>query len=91
MDLNISTDIKKPKNAIKGKKFSENHRINLQNAICKHKGKKVYQYDINYNFIKEYPSILTTEKVNNFKQNKLRRKIDNKTPFEGFYWLTTKI
>jgi group I intron endonuclease len=84
-------DYKKPINAMKGRKASENHRMQLQKAIWKNKGKKVYQYNIDKIFIKEYPAMAVAERENNLKKESLRNKIDKETPFEGFYWLSTKL
>lgn len=74
----------------KGIKHSDTHRNNLKKAIVKFKGKKVYKYDLEYNLIEEFESMTECEKINNFKKDSLRYKIDNKTPFEGFYWSNTK-
>jgi group I intron endonuclease len=74
----------------KGIKHSENHRKNIEKAIQNYKGVKVYKYDLDYNFIEEYPSKNFAEIKNNLKKESLRWRLDNKTPFEGFYWLSTK-
>ena len=80
----------KPINAMKGRKASEKHRMQLQKAVWESKGKKVYQYDIDYNFINEYPAMAVAERENNLRKESLRNKIDKETPFEGFYWFSTK-
>lgn len=85
-DYDNSKDYKKPLTR-KGIKFSETHYNNLKNAI---KGKTVYKYDLNFILIDEYKSMLEAERQNNLKKESLRYKIDKKTPFEGFYWLSTK-
>lgn len=75
----------------KGIKHSEKHRNKLKKSLQNKYGKKVFKYDLNYNLIDVYPSMLEAERCNNLKKESLRYKIDKQTPFEDFYWLSTKI
>lgn len=75
----------------KGKKLSEKQRLLLKQHVQKHKGIKVFKYDLNQNFIEEYGSKNEAEILNNLKKESLRRRLDLETPFEGFYWKSTKI
>jgi hypothetical protein len=90
-EYDINFDYRKPLFATKNRKISEAHRLKIEKASQLSKGKNVFQYDKNYVFINEFPSMKKAEEYNNLKKESLRRRLDNKTPFEGFYWLSTKI
>lgn len=90
-DYDKSKNYSKPhywsKNKPKSKKHKELLRISSQNRL----GKNIYQYDLKWNFIKEYPSRKNAEEMNNLNKESLRKKAGLKTPFEGYYWLYNKI
>ena len=75
----------------KGIKLSENHYKNLKKSNQLRLGKKTFKYDLNFNLIEVYNSMSDAEQKNNLNKESLRRKIDNKTPFEGFYWVSTEL
>ena len=90
-DYDENFDYKKPISSTKGRKMSESQRLNLMKSIQNNKGIKVYKYDLNYNFLEQYNSRNQAEILNNLKKESLKHRLDNKTPFEGFYWLSTKL
>ena len=75
----------------KGKKLSEVHRLLLKQNVQKYKGIKVFKYDLNQTFIEEYGSKNEAEILNSLPKESLRRRLDLETPFDGFYWKSTKI
>jgi hypothetical protein len=71
--------------------FSKEHLEKISHSVSKSKGRKIYQYDLNFNLIKIYYSRSNAEKENNFKKEYLKNRAGLKTPFGGYYWLYTKI
>lgn len=86
-----NTDYRKPISATKGRQFSKEHRLKIQESTEKWRGSSVFQYTLYNELVNEFPSMRKAERHNNLKKESLRRKLDSKTPFEGFYWLSTKI
>jgi predicted GIY-YIG superfamily endonuclease len=73
------------------RKFSELHKNNLQKAITKFKGIKVYQYDENFNLVKEYESRSEAERQLGLNIGKIKYMRNKITPVDGYYWRDNKI
>lgn len=84
-------DYSKPYYWAKDRKLEGVHYKKIKSANQTRLGKKVYKYDLNWNFITEYPSRKNAEEKNNLSKESLRRKAGLKTPFKGYYWVYTKI
>ena len=70
------------------KPFKESHKKSLKEGIIKSRGKKVLQYDLKGNFIKEWPSASTAEITFNSKPSSnisACAKLKQKTSY-GFIW-----
>ena len=74
----------------KGEKHSQDHYNAIKLANQKRLGKAVYQYTEDLIYVAEYPSMSQAEKKNGLGSESLRRRLD-KTPFEGFYWKSSKL
>jgi len=72
-----------------GKKFLSKEQIRLNAEKCM---KKVYQYDKNNNFIKEYESIKQAAKENNINSTNISQALHNKKAqvSKGFIWKLDK-
>lgn len=70
------------------KSFSDYHKKVLREGIIKSRGKNIIQYDLNRNFIKEYPSASTAERVFNHDQsNNISACANNKQKTAyGYIW-----
>lgn len=90
-DYDKNKNYSKPLNATKNIKFTDDHKLKIKKALQKHKGLKIYKYDLNMNFIESYDSRNDAEKQNNIKTGKLTYKTDKETPFGGYYWKYNKI
>lgn len=90
-EYDLNKDYSKPKYWSKGLKKSEEHRLKIEKNSQNRLGRNIYQYDLEWNFIKEYPSRKNCEEMNNLNKESLRKKAGVKTPFEGFYWMYSKI
>lgn len=88
-DYDSSKDYSKSKSK-KGLKLKESHIANLRISNQKRLGRKVYKYSIEWEFIEKYVSMSDAEFKNNLPKESLRRRLDSRTPFEGYYWLSTK-
>lgn len=88
-DYDENKDYRKPRSR-KGIKLSEKHREKLQLLNQKRLGKKIYKYSLKYELLNIYNSMSEAERLNNLPHESLRRRHDNKTPFEGYYWLSNK-
>ena len=75
----------------KGRKFSASHKINLQKAIVRFKGIKVYQYDKNFNLVKEYESRSEAERQLCLNVGKMKYMLNKTTLIGGYYWRDNKI
>lgn len=53
--------------------------------------KKVYKYDMNWNYICEYPSISDCVKIENISRNMIQSHINNKCLYFGHYYTYDKI
>lgn len=84
-------DYSKPNHWTKNSKRSKSHQDKITKATQKRVGINIYQYDLNWKFIKKYNSRLEAERLNNLKKESLRRKAGLQTPFEGSYWMYNKI
>ena len=73
------------------KEKSKKHLLSMKKQSQERLGKKTFKYDLNMNFLEEYPSMGEAERENSLNKESLRRKIDLKTPFNGYYWKSNKL
>jgi hypothetical protein len=83
-DLNIDYTI------LKKRKYNRNSDSLLARGKSNKLSKKVYKYDLQGNFIKEYHSRSYCEKENNLKKECLRTIIPKQTPLGGFLYKNDK-
>lgn len=67
-------------------KSNDNYNIAVGGDAPKAKSYKVYQFDYNGNFVREYPQIILAAKLNDIGYGALQHAIDNKRGTHGFYW-----
>lgn len=67
-------------------KSNDNYNVAVGGDAPKAKSNKVYQFDYNGNFVREYPQIILAAKLNDIGYSALQYAIDNKRGTHGFYW-----
>lgn len=67
-------------------KSNDNYNVAVGGDAPKAKSYKIYQFDYNGNFVREYPQIILAAKLNNIGYSALQYAIDNKRGTHGFYW-----
>lgn len=67
-------------------KSNDNYNVAVGGDAPKAKSYKVYQFDYNGNFVREYPQIILAAKLNDIGYSALQYAIDNKRGTHGFYW-----
>jgi len=70
--------------------YDTSEETNLKKSLASPHGKKVYQYDMEGNFIKEYRSRSFCEKENGIEKEKLRQIMPKKQSYNGFYYHNEK-
>lgn len=69
-------------------KLDNNYNICVGGDSPKTKSYKIYQFDYNGNFVREYDQIILAAKLNNIRYNAILYAIENKKGTHGFYWST---
>lgn len=67
-------------------KSDNNYNIAIGGDTPKAKCYKIYQFDYNGNFVREYDQIILAAKLNNINYNTIQSAINNKRGTHGFYW-----
>lgn len=67
-------------------KSDNNYNVAIGGDAPKAKSYKVYQFDYNGNFVKEYDQIILAAKLNNIGYSAIQHAINNKHGTGGFYW-----
>ena len=65
---------------------TDTYNITLGGGIPPTLEKRIYQYDLDGNFIKEWKSIISITKNFNCNKDRIRMVIDDKRSFEASYW-----
>lgn len=65
---------------------TDTYNITLGGGIPPTLEKRIYQYDLDGNFIKEWESIISITKNFNCNKDRIRMVIDDKRSFEASYW-----